>query len=132
MLFGLNAKRSDMRCGQEVKSVRNTDKNLHSLYAACTAAVVALFASLFLLLSVASTVADEQFKVNWMAISDHQELSKTWKEALVYLPEQLGGLSGRLLRGKRFDEILSQAGQEDKWPLILFLHYCEGLRSVDN
>ncbi len=127
MLFGLNAKRSDMRCGQEVKSVRNTDKNLHSLYAACTATVVALFTSLFLLLSVASTVADEQFKVNWMAISDHQELNKTWKEALVYLPEQLGGLSGRLLRGKRFDEILSQAGQEDKWPLILFLHYCEGL-----
>ena len=80
-----------------------------------------------LLLNGTPSKAKDKFKVDWLSISDKQELDKTWNEALVYLPEELGGSSGRLMRGNAFDKTLQATNPADKWPLILFLHYCEGL-----
>ena len=91
------------------------------------AVVVAAFITTLLLLNNASSQAKDRFKVDWLAISDRQELNKTWSEALVYLPEELGGISGRLMRGDAFNKALQATNPSSKWPLILFLHYCEGL-----
>lgn len=86
-----------------------------------------ILATAALFLSVFSSLADERFKVNWLAISDREELEKTWQGALVHLPDQLGGTFGRLVRDGRLDNALLQNGPTEKWPLILFMHYCEGL-----
>ena len=89
--------------------------------------VVAVCIAAWLILNGTSSQANDNFKVDWLAISDRQELNKTWNEALVYLPEVLGGRSGRLMRGDAFSQALQAASSTEKWPLILFLHYCEGL-----
>ena len=89
--------------------------------------VVAAFITTLLLLNGAPLKAKDRFKVDWLAISDRQELNKTWNEALVYLPDELGGSSGRLMRGDAFNKALQATNPSSKWPLILFLHYCEGL-----
>ncbi len=78
-------------------------------------------------LVVGSAYANERFKVNWLTISDPVELDKTWNDALVYLPEQLGGAFGRLIRDGRFEKAISLNNKDKKWPLIVFMHYCEGL-----
>ena len=88
---------------------------------------MAAFITTWLILNGTSSHANDNFKVDWLAISNKQELNKTWNEALVYLPEKLGGNSGRLMRGDAFSQALQAASPTDKWPLILFLHYCEGL-----
>ncbi len=89
--------------------------------------ITKLFAAVLFFFNVSSTFSNNVFKVNWLAISDLEELDRTWADALVYLPEQLGGTSGRLIRGGRFDKAVSQSGNDKKWPLILLMHYCEGL-----
>lgn len=72
--------------------------------------------------------ADEKFKVNWLAISDLQELQRTWQRAFVSLPSEAGGISGRLLNDGRFNAAIEQnIKKREKLPLILFMHYCEGL-----
>ncbi|MEP1441610.1 MAG: dienelactone hydrolase family protein [Hyphomicrobiales bacterium] len=89
--------------------------------------VAAASIAALLLLNGISSQANDKFKVDWLAISDRQQLNKTWNEALVYLPEELGGSSGRLMRGGAFSKVVQATNSADKWPLILFLHYCEGL-----
>jgi dienelactone hydrolase family protein len=89
--------------------------------------VFALFLAIFLSLDISSSVASERFKVNWLAVSDRQELDRTWQRALVYLPERLGSVSGRLVQDGRLEKAVSQVETRKKWPLILFMHYCEGL-----
>ena len=64
--------------------------------------IVAVGITALLLLNGTPSQAKDKFKVDWLAISDRQELNKTWNEALVYLPEELGGSSGRLMRGRAF------------------------------
>jgi len=111
----------------KTRLVKNIYIILQPLCSVYAVAILALYTSLFLFSNVTSTEANENFKVNWLAISDQQELDKTWKEALVYLPEPLGEVSGRLLREEKLSSALLKAGLKDKWPLILFMHYCEGL-----
>lgn len=85
------------------------------------------FVVLMLFCSTGALAADEPFKVNWLAVSDKEELSRTWQGSLVYLPEKLGGQWGRLVNDGRLEKAVSQIDQSEKIPLILFMHYCEGL-----
>jgi hypothetical protein len=89
--------------------------------------VLALFLTIFLSIDISFSLASERFKVNWLAVSDRQELERTWQGALVYLPERLGSTSGRLVRNGKLERAVSQSGMRKKLPLILFMHYCEGL-----
>ena len=89
--------------------------------------VFAQFVAALLFLSISSSLATERFKVDWLAVSDTEELERTWQGALVYLPERLGGTFGRLVRDGRFEKAITQRDMSKKWPLILFMHYCEGL-----
>ena len=90
-------------------------------------AAITQIVTILLFVIFGTAVADERFKVNWLAISDKQELEKTWQGALVFLPEFLGGTFGRLVRNGKLEKAISQNGKQKKWPLILFMHYCEGL-----
>ncbi len=83
--------------------------------------------AMFFFVNIGSVLANDRFKVNWLAVSDPVELERTWEGALVYLPEGLGSTSGRLLRNGRIDTAISQNGKDKRWPLIIFMHYCEGL-----
>lgn len=91
------------------------------------------FVAILLFLNIGVSFASEQFKVNWLAVSDKQELERTWQSALVSLPEGLGGIFGRLVRDGRFEKAISHGDKQKegdkrkKWPVILFMHYCEGL-----
>lgn len=85
------------------------------------------FAVVLFFFSINSALSNSDFKVNWLAISDLEELDKTWQDALVYLPDELGGAFGRLIGDGRFDKAISQSNKDKKWPLILLMHYCEGL-----
>jgi Dienelactone hydrolase family len=89
--------------------------------------VLLLFLTISLTIGINSSLASERFKVNWLAVSDPQELERTWQGALVYLPERLGGGFGRLVRDGKLEKAVSQSNEQQKWPLILFMHYCEGL-----
>jgi len=90
-------------------------------------AIIMRFAAILLFLNFGSSFANERFKVNWLAISDKQELEKTWQNALVFMPEPLGSTFGRLVKDGRLENAISQSNKRKKWPLILFMHYCEGL-----
>ncbi len=70
---------------------------------------------------------EAHFKINWLAISDPVELERTWKGALVYLPENFKYQSGYLLRQNKLERLVAQSTLQQKHPVILFLHYCEGL-----
>ena len=85
------------------------------------------FVTILLLFNIGSPLANDGFKVNWLAVSDKQELERTWQGALVHLPEGLGGTFGRLVRDERLEKAISQSDNHKKWPVILFMHYCEGL-----
>lgn len=93
----------------------------------CPIAAAIYLVALLFFLDIGSAHANKQFKVNWLKISDPQELERTWGNALVSLPERLGGALGRLVRDGRLEEAISQSNNAEKWPLILFMHYCEGL-----
>lgn len=82
---------------------------------------------LIALYAVSAFASDEpRFKVNWLAISDRQELERTWDNALVYLPAMLGGVHGKFLDEGQLSRIIEGSVVVKKYPLILFLHYCEG------
>ena len=87
--------------------------------------------SAFVLMSMVfcgvASAANDRSIVNWLTVSDPVELESTWQEALVYLPKKLGGSSGRLVRNDQLLEIVRKANEDIKHPLILFMHYCEGL-----
>ena len=89
--------------------------------------VFARFLAILIFLNMGFSFANEQFKVNWLAVSDKTELERTWQNALVYLPKGLGGKFGRIIRDGRFEKTISQSDKTKKWPVILFMHYCEGL-----
>ncbi len=72
--------------------------------------------------------AEKHFKPNWLAVSEPKELNRTWTSALVWLPEKIGGIRGKLLRDeKELDSMIREKLDGSKLPLILFLHACEGL-----
>lgn len=83
--------------------------------------------SILIFCNFSSSSAGENFKVNWLAISDQEELERTWQDALVYLPQQLGGGFGRLIRNGHFEQAILKNNNGEKRALILFIHYCEGL-----
>lgn len=63
-----------------------------------------------------------------MAVSNRAELNRTWAQALVYLPEKVGGRFRRLLAiTKPFTEELNSRPTKQKLLTILYLHSCEGL-----
>jgi hypothetical protein len=70
------------------------------------------------------------WKPNWLAVSDLNELSRTWESALVYLPDTVFSNFGSPLLLKDEDALSSKIKHklgESKLPLVLFLHGCEGL-----
>ena len=85
------------------------------------------FVAILLFINLGSSFADERFKVNRLAVSDKLELEKTWQNALVFMPESFGKTFGRLVKDGRLEKAVSQSDKRKKWPLILFMHYCEGL-----
>lgn len=70
----------------------------------------------------------EGWKPNWLAVSDPDELNRTWASALVYLPEILNHRSGRLLKDEdSLNSKILKTLNGAKLPLIIYLHACEGL-----
>jgi dienelactone hydrolase len=68
------------------------------------------------------------WRPDWLAVSDPVELDRTWSDALVFLPPELGLEFGRLLNND--GNIAAIANTPDscrQWPTILYLHSCEGL-----
>lgn len=86
---------------------------------------------LVLLLSPALLSAENhqnRWKPDWLAVSDREELQRTWDSSLVYLPESVGEEHGRLLLDESgLSAKILNTTEDLKLPLILFLHACEGL-----
>lgn len=74
-----------------------------------------------------AAAASDGFKVNWLTVSDENTLRQTWDRALVFLPQAMGGDEGRLIQNGRLEEAVDALADNRKVPLILFMHYCEGL-----
>lgn len=75
-----------------------------------------------------ATANENPFKPNWLAVSDSEELERTWRSAFVALPEALGNQFGYLLNDEVSlnDSILNKLKGE-KLPLLVFIGSCEGL-----
>lgn len=84
----------------------------------------------FVLLVPGQSLASEHeadWRPNWLAVSDPIELNRTWSDALVFLPQELGLQFGRMLENGGDIAELDAPGGDQQWPTILYLHSCEGL-----
>jgi len=92
-------------------------------------AIIKIIVGILIFLGNSVSYAEQQnWKPDWLAVSDPTELFRTWSFAYVYLPESVGGGRGRLLKNEEsMNSMILQKLGKTKLPLILFLHACEGL-----